>query len=43
MVVRLKVAKVCYILVQAYASTDDSKSEFYVETQRVVEIVERRL
>ena len=45
-VVKLKVAKECYTLVQAYAPMDDSKSEakdqFYAEMQKVVENVGRR-
>ena len=44
--VKSKVAKDCYTLVQAYAPTDDSKSEakdqFYAEMQKVVENVGRR-
>ena len=39
-IVVVKVAKECYMLVQAYAPTDDSKSEakdqFYAEMQKVV-------
>ena len=42
-VVKLKVAKECYTLVQAYATMDNSKSEakdrFYAEMQKVVENV----
>ena len=45
-VVKLKVAKECYTLVQAYAPTDDSiseaKDQFYAEMQKVVENVGRR-
>ena len=45
-VVKLKVARECYMLVQVYAPTDDSKSEvkdkFYAELQKVVGEVGRR-
>ena len=45
-VVKLKVSRECYMLVQVYFPTDDSKSEaeekFYAELQRVVEEAGRR-
>ena len=38
-VVKLKVAKECYTLVQVYDSQDEDKDKFYAEMQKVVSSV----